>query len=381
MKKATALTPGGLIVAGDRIAPYDDIIMPSTDPKQNRVRVRRLARQWSQAELAARAGISRTAVSAIEGERLVPSVTAALLLATVLECTVEELFSTQPTLLARHKSPQWAWGGATESSRYWCGSVQGQLLYYPAEITALGEIPHDGTGLPSTTPARIRRAEETLVMASCDPAAGLLARLYERATGFRLLVFPRSSRQALELLEAGLVHVAGVHLSSDATDKGNLEQVRQSVTKPTRLVRVASWQDGIAVGSNVTAPTVRGLLRDRVTWIGREAGSGARQCLDELLQDKPAPRRMARDHRGVADAIRCGWADAGICLQLVAEEAGLRFLPIRTEGYDLCYQRANEEDPRVLALVGVIQSPEFQELLGELPGYDTRDAGHIVDTA
>jgi len=38
------------------------------------VLARRLAREWSQAELAERAGISRAAVSAIEGERLSPSV-------------------------------------------------------------------------------------------------------------------------------------------------------------------------------------------------------------------------------------------------------------------------------------------------------------------
>lgn len=353
--------------------------MSTTAPNQNRVRVRRLARQWSQAELASRAGISRTAVSAIEGERLIPSVSAALLLATALECTVEELFSTQPSTPATASETRWAWSGGTETSRYWCGSVDGQLLFYPAEMTPLGEIPHDGIGPPVANPVRVRRAEETLVMASCDPAAGLLARLYERGTGYRLLVFPRASRQAVELLSAGLVHVGGVHLSSGDAADGNVSSVRELVAQPTRLIRVASWQDGIAVSPSVATHSVRGLLRDRVTWIGREPGSGARQCLDELLQDRPAPRRMARDHRGVADAIRCGWADAGVCLQLVAEEAGLRFLPVRTEGYDLCYHSSIENDPRVLALIGVIQSAEFRELVGQLPGYDTRHAGDQID--
>lgn len=208
----------------------------------------------------------------------------------------------------------------------------------------------------------------------------MLARLYERGTGYRLLVFGRASRHALELLSAGLVHVAGVHLSSADTADGNVSSVRELVEQPTRLIRVASWQDGIAIGPKVATNSVRELLRDRVTWIGREPGSGARQCLDSLLQGRPAPRRIARDHRGVADAIRCGWGDAGVCLQLVAEEAGLRFLTIRTEGYDLCYHRSVESDPRVLALVGVIQSSEFRELVGQLPGYDTRNAGNQIDS-
>ena len=349
--------------------------MAASSAIQNRVRVRRLARDWSQAELAGRAGISRAAVSAIEGQRLVPSVATALALAQVLECSVEELFSANPGTSQAELPAQWAWTPSSETGRYWCGSVQGRMFFYPVEATPLGELAHDGLGIPGSTPSRLRLAENTLMMAGCDPAAGLLARLYEQATGYRLLVFPRSSRQALELLEQGLVHMAGVHLAAAEEHAGNAASVKQTLSQPARLLRVAEWEDGIAVGSSTTAHTVRGLLRERLTWIGREPGSGARQCLDELLHDRPSPRRMARDHRGVAEAIRSGWADAGVCLRLVAEEASLRFMPVRTEGYDLCYTRAAEDDPRVQALVRIMQSREIRQLMGELPGYDTRRAG------
>jgi DNA-binding XRE family transcriptional regulator len=53
-------------------------IMAAARQEPNRVRPYRESRGWSQAELARRAGISRAAVSAIEVNRLVPSVTAAL---------------------------------------------------------------------------------------------------------------------------------------------------------------------------------------------------------------------------------------------------------------------------------------------------------------
>ena len=42
----------------------------------------------------------------------------------------------------------------------------------------------------------------TLVLATCDPAAGFLASLYRQRVGFRLLVFTRSSGDALSLLNA-----------------------------------------------------------------------------------------------------------------------------------------------------------------------------------
>lgn len=367
--------------------------MTTTETGGNSVRDRRLQRDWSQAELAERAGISRAAVSAIEGERLVPSVAAALALASALDCSVEELFAPQVGRSA--SSATWAWISnspgvppiSSDPVRYWCGNVQDRILFYPVEATPLGELPHDGLWPLNRAPhvakgsggADMRRlAERTLVVACCDPAVGLLARIYEQVSGYRMLVFPRSSRNALGLLQQGQVHVAGVHLAAADTDDGNATCVAEVLTQPARLLRVAAWDDGIAVGPTVTAQSVRALLRDKLTWIGREPGSGARQCLDEILQDRAAPRRLARDHRGVAEAIRSGWADAGVCLRLVAEEAGLRFLPIRTEGYDLCFTHAVKDDPRVQALVRVVQSREYRQLLGELPGYDSRRAGELI---
>ena len=81
-----------------------------------------------------------------------------------------------------------------------------------------------------------------------------------------------------------------------------------------------------------TMPALRpgAAMRSDLCWIGREVGSGARQCLEELPGSRRVvPRFMASDHRGVAEAVRSGWADAGVCLRLVSEEAGLDFLAIR----------------------------------------------------
>jgi molybdate-binding protein len=335
-------------------------------------------------------------------------VAAALALAKVLECTVEELFGLSATVARTDTAAEWAWKPegsnpfaisqsaqaswfvADEALRYWCANVQGRVLVYPVEATPLGVIPHDGLGRPEHVSfllssgktvageAARRLAEKTLVIAGCDPAAGLMARVYEQATGFRMLVIPRSSRRALSLLEQGLVHVAGVHLSAANEQGGNAMSVKQTMSRPVRLLHVTEWDAGIAIGSGTSANTVRGLLREKLTWIGREPGSGARQCLDELLQNRPTPKRMASDHRGVAEAIRCGWADAGICLRLVAQEAGLRFLPVRNEGYDFCFARSAEDDPRIQALIRVIQSPELRRLIAELPGYDSRRSGELA---
>jgi putative molybdopterin biosynthesis protein len=99
--------------------------------------------------------------------------------------------------------------------------------------------------------------------------------------------------------------------------------------------------------------------------------------LDELLSHRRPPRHIAYGHRGVAEAIRCGWADIGVCLRLVGEETGLDFLAVRDEEFDLCYTAESEVDPRVQALVEVVRSSSYRGLMGELPGYDSTETGEL----
>jgi molybdate-binding protein/DNA-binding XRE family transcriptional regulator len=348
---------------------------------ENRVRERRLRAGWSQDELARRAGLSRAGVSAVETGRLVPSTAAALALGAALGCRVEEIFA-----LPGGDAPAWAWEPPEPKGpcRYWRAEVAGRARLYPVEPTALG-TPHDGiapggdAGL-GTDPAA------TLVLAGCDPAVGLLADAVARHAGggIRVIALPRSSRAALELLGRGLVHAAGIHLGRPGDDgEGNAAAVREALGEGYALLRVAKWQEGVAFGAGRRFGSVGEVARAGLRWVGREAGSGARQCLDELLGDRPPPRRLrlARDHRGVAEAVRAGWADAGVCVRLAGEEAGLGFLPVREEVYDLCIADAARDDPRLRALVAAVRSPAYRRRLAELPGYAAAGAGELRKAA
>jgi molybdate-binding protein len=221
-------------------------------------------------------------------------------------------------------------------------------------------------------------------MASCDPAVGLLGAELAREAGIRLLVFQRSSRQAIELLGRGLVHAAGVHLAGADSDESNVGVAREllGAEKRYELLRIADWEEGIALAPSTKVKTVRSAVEGRLRWIGREEGSGARRCLDEILGTfgRQAPPRMlppAGNHREVAEAIRRGWADAGVCLRLTSEEAELDFLNVRQEAYDLCFPAEAADDPRLRALIRIIRSAPFRRVLGELPGYSSGRSGEI----
>lgn len=344
--------------------------MSNAPSLQNCVRTRRIARGWSQQQLADRAAIARASVSAIEIGRLVPSATAALTLAAALDCRVEDLFQLPS---AERTTPTWAWPLPTSRGRYWQAEVGGQTLLYPYEATQLGVIQHDGFASDGVIQPRVETPPPTLVMACCDPAVGLLARELARAADIRLLAFFRSSRQALALLKQGLIHVAGLHLSSAGED-GNIAAIQAELQGAYQLVRVVRWEEGVATSGDRNS-SISSLVKSRTRWVGREPGSGARQCLDELLGSRPAPRRIARDHRGVAEAVRSGWADAGVCLRLTAEEAGLRFLNVREEAYDLCFADENASDPRIRRLLEALTSHTYRRQVDDLPGYHPAEIG------
>jgi molybdate-binding protein/DNA-binding XRE family transcriptional regulator len=344
----------------------------------NMVAEHRMRRGWSQQELADRSGLSRAGISAIETGRLVPSTAAALALASTFECRVEDLFRL-PGVAPR--SAAWAWPAPADPCRYWRAEVGNRLWLYPAETSSLGMVPHDGVQRRGVLqPASETEPSDTLVLASCDPAVGLLADELLRSAGVRLLVIPRSSRAALALLEQGLVHVAGIHLSDARDPEGNVAVARAELPEPGKytLLHVARWEEGIALSSALRLKSIKSALDARLRWIGREEGSGARQCLDELLEGRRSPLRLARDHRGVAEAVRCGWADAGICLRLTSDEAGLAFLGVREEPYDLCFRRDQSDDRRIRALIDASRSLSFRRILADLPGFDASDAGQLV---
>ncbi len=320
----------------------------------------------------------RAGISAIETGRLVPSTSAALLLAMAFECRVEEVFRLESCSVEGGLTLEWAWPPSAEPTRFWRAELNGKIVAFPVETTLSGVIGHDGVASNGRFPEEIGGdPRQTLVMACCDPAAGLLAEALERKCGIRLIALPRSSRSALALLGAGLVHVAGVHLrpADDAVD--NAFEVRKQLGEGYSLLRMASWDEGVVVSRALGIRSIRAVRRAKLRWVGRETGSGARECMDEVLQGAAPPKRIASDHRSVAEAVKSGWADAGVCLRLTGEEAGLSFLGVRTEPYDLCFTRRSSDDLRIKALTEIVRSTTFRTLLGGLPGYQVDTAGEM----
>lgn len=70
-----------------------------------------------------------------------------------------------------------------------------------------------------------------------------------------------------------------------------------------------------------------------------------------------------------------------MCLRLVSDEAGLDFLGVREEAYDLCFSAQWAQDPRIQALRTAVRSPAYRKALGDLPGYDSAETGELQDVS
>ena len=194
-----------------------------SQPDGTRLRLARQARGLSQQQLAGVAGVTRQAVSAVESGHSDPSLRVALGLARALGMTVEELFGPgdlgDPVLA----KPAAAMNGA--GSRVALATVGDTFVALPlhADTAArLGFGPAGGLVADASSAGRepwnpvpvrpIGPPRPTVVVAGCDPALPLLETplaLLDPPLAFAW--WPCGSGEALRLAAAGLVHAAGVH--------------------------------------------------------------------------------------------------------------------------------------------------------------------------
>jgi molybdate-binding protein/DNA-binding XRE family transcriptional regulator len=359
----------------------------------NRIRAARTARQVSQAELARRASISRQALGAVEAGVYQPSVSVALKLARELGDTVESLFGELPF---ERVDAAVAGGDTKPGTPVALGRVAGRVVAVPhfagnrALAPAAGRLKRiNGARAEVETFRSAAEINAMLLIAGCDPGVSILADWISRHHApVSVVSFGRGSKQSLDALATGQVHVAGAHLRHRKTGEYNLDAARRALgRRRTVLVSFARWELGLA-----TAPgnprKVRGfddLRRRGLKMINRERGAGARIALDEAIHDLGIdPKTLAGyevevpGHLEVAEAIAAGRADVGVTIRVAADAYGLGFVPIREERYDLAIPEREMSSTPVRAMMESLTSARFAREVASLCGYDTSSMGKIV---
>ena len=376
----------------------------------NRLKEIRVAKGLSQGELAARADVTRQAISSIEANRYLPTTVVALQLARVLNVSVEELFSLQPVgdvIEARFMDVPGRPSSESHPSRVKVVKVNDRYIARP--VTALGEVlsytvaadgflesqesTRRGRSDASVVQVRLMRdrqvIEQEIAVAGCDPAIFLAGEhLRRRKDTTSVVGWTMGSTAALQALQRGEVHVAGIHLTDTSTGECNLPFLRRQLkASDYEVITFAGWEEGLLVrqGNPKRIHSVADLVRDDVTVINREEGAGARLLLDQRLRaaglvgsQVRGYDRTAATHLHVALLIGEGQADVGVGIRSAAQSYGLDFIPLQSARYDLVVPKAYlSGHPALNHLFDTLTSRPFRSEIAAIGGYDTTDTGKL----
>jgi putative molybdopterin biosynthesis protein len=350
-------------------------------------------------QIARLVGVSRQTIYAIESGDYVPNTAVALRLARVLEVTVEELFSLgvaseRPPV--RVQAELLAAGGdeyaAGELVRV--GRVGKRMIAVPAPRVPAFLSDADGAIVAqSKARATIRTVAEpspngnALVIAGCDPALSVLAGELQSA-GTDVISVPCSSREALQWLRKGLVHVAGTHLCDRDSGEYNLPVVKALFGKNSvHVVTFAEWQEGLAVrhGNPKRIRSVADLGDKKVSIVNREKGSGARELLDSSLQGSGiAPEslrgydQVVPGHLAAALAVANSQVDCAVVTISAAKCFGLDFIPLSTSRFDLIIAASEMDAEGIRTLLDTLNRASLRRKLAMLAGYEVRHTGEML---
>lgn len=184
--------------------------------------------------------------------------------------------------------------------------------------------------------------------AGLDTIASRLAR-----EGFRVKLLAVGSQGGLAAARRGECDVAPIHLLDVETGRYNEPFLDEGM----RLLAGYQRMQGVVTRSDESRTTEQLLADESLRMVNRNRGAGTRVLIDELL-GRRRPRGFAyepRSHYAVAAAVAQKRADWGVTIETVAEQAGLRFRPLRAEHYDFAIPHDRWERPALRALRSLLE--------------------------
>ncbi|MPZ52184.1 MAG: helix-turn-helix domain-containing protein [Acidimicrobiia bacterium] len=327
-----------------------------------RVRVLRETRGLTQSELAARAGVSRQMVGALESGRHLPRVDAALALAATLGVEVASLFDPVVgpiDVVSGEATP--------DGSLVRLGLVGDQMVSTVARIGGAGwdvvdaAVTDGQVELLSAIPPGV-------VIAGCEPGLEALERLL-RERGRGAVAVTCSSETAITTLKEARAHAGVVH-----GRVGSLPKPPPGLD-PARF-HLCRWRVGLAGPAGAPARFFEDALSGSVQVVQREAGAGTQAAFERAsgVEDVPGPR-VTGHLESARLAVGAGWP--AVTMEPAALAVGASFHPLETHETEIWIRRESAGDPIVESAIAEIDGHRFQLRLAGIGGYDLDGIGAL----
>jgi transcriptional regulator with XRE-family HTH domain len=338
--------------------------------RDSRLRERRLECGLTQSELAARAGVSRQLVAAVETGHNTPGVDAALGLARALGTSVEELFAEAPPAVVPVLGERLGDGVPLRLGRVADQLVAAELA--DRGVAGAGWAKPDGlleAGklrlFPGASPAG-------MVLAGCDPAIGVAEAMLTGLGPRSLLAISAPTGTAIRALERGSVHAAVVHGMP-----GELPE------PPVPVIRwhLGRWQVGLGVAPGVPGGSLEAVLTGDVPVAQRDPAATSQQAF-EHASTKAGITQVARGPRaaGHIDAARIAAIinGAAVTTHAAARAFDLRFLALEDHTVEIWVAERWSDLPGTTALAELLTSSAFTDRVAQFGGYDLAGCGTLI---
>jgi putative molybdopterin biosynthesis protein len=213
-----------------------------------------------------------------------------------------------------------------------------------------------------------------------------------RESGSGLASLTEGTARGVDRLKRGEAIAAAVHFHSPTISDASGEDANVAAVRAmpglhdAALVGVARREQGLllAPGNPIRLNSLADVLASAAKMAVRQQGAGAQMLLDVLLTRAGAgPKDLRRleppclTGPDLAAAIRTGKADCGVATRAAAKSAGLDFVPILWENFDLLMRQRSYFRPPIQALIGFLRDKRLKQRAAELGGYDPAPAGLI----
>ena len=333
----------------------------------SRLRERRSECGLTQAELAARAGVSRQLVAAVEAGRHAPAVDAALGLARALATTVEDLFAPTPAgVISALGTP------LREGTSVRVGRVGDQLV--AAELADHGTA---GAGW-ATPDATVRdgalrlfagASPRGLVIAGCDPALAVAEAMLEGLGPSSLLALSAATGTGLTSLARGSVHGAVVH-----GPRGRLP----GAPVPVIRLHLARWRVGLGVAPRLRRSSLEALLQGKAPIAQRDPAAASQQALERAASgagiERTPPGPLAGGHIDAA-RLAATLGCAAVTTEAAARAFDLTFLALEEHVVQIWLAKRWADHPGVAALGNLLGGAAFTHRVAQFAGYELAGCG------
>ena len=260
-----------------------------------------------------------------------------------------------------------------------CTKVTGRWLFPKAELDhwlASSITRPEGMTRPQPAP---------IIGGSHDP----LLEWALRESGSGLATLAVGSEAGFNRFTAGETIAAAMHLHAleDPEADANIAAVTErSDLQDAVLIAFCRREQGLllAPGNPLNIRAIDDVIAKRARIAMRPKGAGAQLLLLSLLQRAKAAldalaavSPVCPTGPDIAQAIRAGRADTGIATRSVANSAGLDFVPIVWEPFDLLMRQRDYFQPPLQALIRFLRSDELAARAQEMGGFDLSSAGTV----